>query len=163
MKTLTQHINEKLIINKEYKTPINKYIENIDSYQWANDHLGLIGNEDMFDNFYNWLTQKGKKISKNELMSLKNSSYLMAINKDEKAIILFVQSFGIKFCTIEIFCRAEANEDERLTFRCYDDCGAARIWPYDPNSSLLNGMECYKIDADLYEEVIDIFNEHWDR
>lgn len=163
MKTLSQHIEEKLVVNKDYKDPVNHNKINLREYCWDNDHLGLIGNEDMFDFFYDWLTKEGNKISKNELISLRSSSYLMAIDKLDKKIIMFVQSFGIKFNTIEIQWRPSNNKNERLTFRCYDDCSSTRIWPYNSNNAFNTSIECYKIDEKLYEEVLEIFDKHWYR
>lgn len=174
MKSLLQHISEKLIINNDMVT--KSYINDIDdiikNYNWSNNHLGLLCSEEIFDKFCKWLTtaKDVKEIKKTEMLEMnKNREYLMVIDDfpSRKTIILFHnyrgEPYSGKYSYAKISERiAEYDPSEQFLFKCNEDAGCEPIWPIQ-NINYAGKLKYYKITKKLLETVIKIYDDEWYR
>lgn len=160
MKSLTQHIQEKLIVNKKYKSPYNINDE-VKTIQWSVEGDELISDENTtYDKLYNWVT----KLSKQKLYDSRYKKYL------GKYALMFVCKMRDGHTVISIFRQGKhttysgdhrVDSIEIMTYR-----NQRVIFTYSEevlfsNVFLKNLYEGYLLDNEAFDSIVEYYHSQF--
>ena len=162
MKSLSQHISEKLIINKNYKNAddIKKMFDNIEfthPFRYT-----LLTNEDIFSMIVDYI--RGNNIrSFSDFDSYKktavecHNAYLAIFNKRIKDMNIFQKT---SYRTYEDFSIFKRHEDDRYQFEKY--AFGSLTLPVLKNCKTWNNIddvEYYEISEETFDDISKLYNE----
>ena len=162
MKSLSQHISEKLIINKNYKNAddIKKMFDNIEfthPFRYT-----LLTNEDIFSMIVDYI--RGNNIrSFSDFDSYKktavecHNAYLTIFNKRIKDMNIFQKTSPMTYEDFSIFKR---HEDDRYQFEKY--AFGSLTLPVLKNCKTWNNIddvEYYEISEETFDDISKLYNE----
>ena len=161
MKSLTQHIQEKLIINKDYKSPYN-ISDEVKIIQWSVEGDELISDEaTTYYKLYKWVT----KLSKQELYDFsrygkylgKYALMFVCKMKDEHTVISIFRkgkhttySGDYRFDAIEIM----TYRNQKVIFTYSEEVLFSNIF-------LKNLYEGYLLDNEAFDSIVDYYRSQF--
>lgn len=160
MKSLTQHIQEKLIINKDYKSPYN-ISDEVKIIQWSVEGDELISDEaTTYYKLYKWVT----KLSKQQIYDSRYRKYL------GKYALMFVCKMRDGHRVISIFRKGKHttysgdNRFDSIEIMTYHNQRV--IFTYSEevlfsNIFLKNLYEGYLLDNEAFDSIVDYYRSQF--
>ncbi len=161
MKSLTQHISEKLIINKNYTNIVGleELFDNID-FKYVNDYEQLETSDDIFSIMIDYIRDHNIR-SFSDFDSYRNTSredrhpYIVVFNKRIKEIDIFQK---ISNATYKVFIIFKKYSDyqfrkEELSVTSMHVFNKSNTW----NNA--NDVEYYEISKETFDDVSELYNK----
>lgn len=166
MKTLSQHLNEKLIVNQNYNYVGLDEIYNFD-WKYYDRASGIYYTDEdrkAFDVFYKYFVQCAKrKLTFHQQCRLVNKGeYLFAVNESEKKIYLFHRHMNLAPTRplYEKFEIIPSSNGMRIHF--IQMVAKAGIYPLSSKSMFTTrgtNPQYYLIDEELWKEMKTLYND----
>lgn len=164
MKTLTQHITEKLIVNKDYNyiSPV----EDIRKATWKNTTYGKTSYDTTLQgSFFDYIRGNiGKEVSSFKMRrDINKGDYFCAINETETIIYLYNKTELDLYGTNPTYNKIciEVNKDGKFCFDSVKHCDKIMVPPLNSHShfSSLSDSHYYIIDKEFFKEIQNLFDE----
>ena len=164
MKSLTQHIQEKLIINKDYKSADTIDISQLKKLDWEDkDYYIMTMERTAIDQVKDWVIDNSTIpiTHKSNFEKIAEKNCIMAYNNSRKILIVFRRAPHTSPNGYPRYDKCEVltypNKETRMKYR--DNICAINIPIFDPHSSLeKTAFEYYVLDWEILDTLKEYYN-----
>ena len=169
MKSLSQHISEKLIINKNYKNTddIETLFDNVEFKQQKNIQ-GLFTNKDIFSMMVDYIRDHNVRsfsdFNSYEKTAIEDSSACLAVfNKRIKDICVFQKMSDTMYNNVTIF-KIKKYVTPLYQFDKYEvGVSAFHVLKNTKTWTNVNEVEYYEISEETFEDISKLYDELFDK
>ena len=169
MKSLSQHISEKLIINKNYKNvdDIETMFDNVEFKQQKNIQ-GLFTNKDIFSMMVDYIRDHNVRsfsdFNSYEKTAIEDSSACLAVfNKRIKDICIFQKMSDTMYNNVTIF-KIKKYVTPLYQFDKYEvGVNAFHVLKNTKTWTNVNEVEYYEISEETFEDISKLYDELFDK
>lgn len=165
MKTLTQHITEKLLVNKNFKSSdILDEIKNVEwrEVQYSGKHTDDIG---IFDKFVTYIRETNPKeipcVSASQRVN--KGKYICGINRDKKIMVLYHKLSDVGHDLFEKIGISLIDSSPKMRVMFTHNLGMLRsaIAPLNTRSAFFSSGKYYQyeISKNTFEELANLYEE----
>lgn len=162
MKTLTQHIQEKLIVNKDYNSGLD--ISQLKKLDWEDNGYDIMTMErTAIDQVKNWVIDNStiQITHKSNFEKIAEKNCIMMYNNSRRVLIVFRRAPHTspngkpRYDSCEVL--TYPNKETRMAY--FENIAAINIFIFNPNSSIDKSTSEYYV---LDWEILDTLKEYYD-